>query len=69
MAWVFLLIASMMELVWAVALKQPDGFTRFWPTFIGLSVALFFNEGTSPARLLCLALIVIGVIGLQAVES
>ncbi|MEU8804420.1 multidrug efflux SMR transporter [Spirillospora sp. NPDC048819] len=105
MAWVFLLIASLMELVWAVALKQSDGFTRFWPTFIGLSVALLsvvvltlslrdlpvgtayavfvglgalgvavvgmiaFNESTSPTRLLCLTLILIGVVGLQAVQS
>ncbi|MEU5991196.1 multidrug efflux SMR transporter [Spirillospora sp. NPDC047418] len=40
MAWVFLLIASLMELVWATALKESDGLTKPWPTAIGLAVAL-----------------------------
>ncbi|SNR58042.1 DMT family transporter [Actinomadura mexicana] len=40
MAWIFLLIAGLTELVWATALKQSDGLTRLWPTVIGLSVAL-----------------------------
>ena len=40
MAWVFLLIASLMELVWATALKESDGLTKPWPTAIGLVVAL-----------------------------
>jgi quaternary ammonium compound-resistance protein SugE len=39
-AWVFLLIASLMELVWATALKESDGLTKPWPTAIGLAVAL-----------------------------
>ncbi len=40
MAWVFLLIASLMELVWATALEESDGLTKPWPTAIGLVVAL-----------------------------
>ncbi|MFD0535471.1 DMT family transporter [Actinomadura luteofluorescens] len=40
MAWIYLLIAGLTELVWATALKQSDGLTRLWPTVIGLSVAL-----------------------------
>ncbi|WP_308212383.1 polyphosphate--glucose phosphotransferase [Actinomadura madurae] len=40
MAWLFLLVAGLMELVWAAALKESDGMTRLWPTVIGLSVAL-----------------------------
>ncbi|QKW37075.1 multidrug efflux SMR transporter [Actinomadura sp. NAK00032] len=40
MAWVFLVIASLMELVWATALKESDGLTKPWPTAIGLVVAL-----------------------------
>jgi quaternary ammonium compound-resistance protein SugE len=39
-AWVFLLIASLMELVWATALKESDGLSKPWPTAIGLTVAL-----------------------------
>jgi quaternary ammonium compound-resistance protein SugE len=39
-AWVFLVTASLMELVWATALKESDGLTKAWPTAIGLAVAL-----------------------------
>ncbi|GAA4227950.1 multidrug efflux SMR transporter [Actinomadura meridiana] len=105
MAWVFLIVASLMELVWATALKESDGLTKLWPTVIGLSVALLsvvvlalslrtlpvgtayavfvglgavgvavagmiaFGESAAPARLGFLALIVVGVIGLQLVEE
>ncbi|GAA0565138.1 DMT family transporter [Actinomadura livida] len=105
MAWIYLLVASLMEMVWATALKQSDGFTRLWPTVIGLTVALLsvviltlslrdlpigtayavftglgavgvalvgilaLNESTSPTRLLCLTLILVGVVGLQLGEN
>ncbi|WP_282027430.1 DMT family transporter [Ruegeria faecimaris] len=32
MPWIFLLFAGLLEIVWAVAMKQSAGFTRFWPT-------------------------------------
>lgn len=32
MAWIFLLIASVFEVCWAVGLKYSEGFTRLWPT-------------------------------------
>ncbi|WP_131736325.1 DMT family transporter [Actinomadura roseirufa] len=105
MPWVFLVIAAFMELVWATALKQSDGFTRLWPSLIGLSVALLsvvvlslslrdlpvgtayavwvglgslgvavtgmivLGESVTVPRVACLALILIGVIGLKAVEG
>jgi quaternary ammonium compound-resistance protein SugE len=31
MAWVILVAAGLLEIVWATALKQSDGFTRWWP--------------------------------------
>lgn len=34
MTWVFLLLAGLLEIVWAVAMKQSAGFTRLWPTAI-----------------------------------
>jgi quaternary ammonium compound-resistance protein SugE len=34
MAWVLLFIAGIAEVVWAVAMKQSDGFSRVWPTVI-----------------------------------
>ncbi|NGT13158.1 DMT family transporter [Achromobacter insolitus] len=40
MAWGLLALAGMLEIVWALALKQADGLTRFWPSVIGVSVAM-----------------------------
>ena len=101
MAWVYLLVAGLMEVAWAVGLKYTEGFTRLWPsvwtavalvlsmillaaavrtlplgtayavwTGIGavgtaaLGVALF-GESASPARVLCVGLIVAGLVGLK----
>lgn len=32
MPWVSLVIAGVLEVVWASLMKQSAGFTRFWPT-------------------------------------
>jgi quaternary ammonium compound-resistance protein SugE len=32
MAWFYLVIAGLMEVVWAVGLKYTAGFTRLWPS-------------------------------------
>ncbi len=34
MPWVYLVLAGLLEIVWAFAMKQSDGFTRFTPTLI-----------------------------------
>jgi quaternary ammonium compound-resistance protein SugE len=39
MAWIVLLAAGLLEIVWAIALKESDGFTRLWPTVIGMTAA------------------------------
>lgn len=39
MAWFFLLVAGLLEIVWAVGLKYTDGFTRLWPT-VGTVIAM-----------------------------
>ena len=31
-AWVYLFIAGLFEVGWAIGLKYTDGFTRLWPT-------------------------------------
>ena len=31
MAWIWLVAAGLLEVVWAVALKYSNGLTRFWP--------------------------------------
>lgn len=38
-AWLVLIGAGLLEIVWAVALKRADGFTRLWPSVIGLVTA------------------------------
>lgn len=32
MAWYYLIVAGLFEVVWAIGLKYTDGFTRLWPT-------------------------------------
>jgi quaternary ammonium compound-resistance protein SugE len=39
MAWALLVAAGLLEIVWAVALKDADGFTRLWPSVIGIAAA------------------------------
>ena len=34
MNWIYLLLAGICEIVWAVALKYTDGFTKWMPTVI-----------------------------------
>ena len=104
-AWVLLLAAGLLEIVWAVALKHADGLTRLWPSVVGLTAMivsaglltltlrvlpvgtayvawvgigamgvalagiLAFGEQASPARLMCLALILAGVVGLRLIDS
>ena len=40
MAWLILVAASAVEIVMALALKYADGWTRFWPSVIGIAAAL-----------------------------
>jgi quaternary ammonium compound-resistance protein SugE len=40
MGWVYLLVAGMLEIVWATALKFADGFTNLWPSLIGIAAAV-----------------------------
>ena len=36
MAWVYLAVAGLFEIVWAIALKYADGFTKLWPSAIAI---------------------------------
>ena len=45
MAWIYLIIAGLMEIVWALALKQSQQFTQLTPTIIFLisaSISIIF---------------------------
>ncbi|MDQ3770654.1 MAG: multidrug efflux SMR transporter [Actinomycetota bacterium] len=39
-AWAILIGAGLLEIVWATALKNADGFTRLWPSVIGIAFSL-----------------------------
>jgi quaternary ammonium compound-resistance protein SugE len=104
-AWAMLLFAGLLEIVWATALKQSDGFTRLWPSVIGITLSLvsfvllalalrhlpvgtayavwvgigaagvtiagivLYSEAASTQRLLCIAMILVGVVGLRLIEA
>lgn len=34
MAWFYLIVAGILEIIWAYWMKQSHGFTRLWPTVI-----------------------------------
>ena len=41
MAWVALVVAGLLEVVWAAGLKYSEGLTKFWPSLLALvTVAL-----------------------------
>ncbi len=44
MPWFHLIIAGLLEVAWAIGLKQTDGWTRLWPSLItvALMIASFF---------------------------
>ncbi|MGO1768127.1 MAG: DMT family transporter, partial [Advenella sp.] len=44
MAWFLLLIAGLLEIVWAFSMKQSEGFTRLGPTAVTL-VAMVLSFG------------------------
>jgi quaternary ammonium compound-resistance protein SugE len=43
MAWVYLVLAGLFEIGWAVGVKYSQGFTRFWPsaaTVVSMAISL-----------------------------
>lgn len=101
MAWLTLLLAGLLEIVFAMSLKPSEGFTRLLPSlsvivfgsaavitltralhaipvgtayaaFTGIGAAgtvalgiVFLDEPASVARIGCIAVIVLGVVGLR----
>jgi quaternary ammonium compound-resistance protein SugE len=72
-AWIVLAAAGLLEVVWAVALKQADGFTRLWPSLLGLaaaSVSLFMLSvalRSLPAATAYAVWVGIGIVGVALV--
>lgn len=105
MAWTLLIVAALLEIVWATALKQTQSSLRPIPTLVvivaataslvllgvslrtlpvgtayavwvgigaaGVTLAgiVAFQESVTPMRLAFIALILIGVAGLRAIEG
>jgi quaternary ammonium compound-resistance protein SugE len=105
LAWVFLIVAGLLEIVWAVTLKKTEGFTRVGPSLVTLTAMLasfyllslamrtlptgttyviwvgigaagtaligllFLGEPKTLFRLVSLALILLGVIGLRVADG
>jgi quaternary ammonium compound-resistance protein SugE len=45
MAWIWLTLAGLLEVVWAIGLKYTEGFTRLWPsvtTVAAMIASLYF---------------------------
>ncbi|MFC7372916.1 quaternary ammonium compound efflux SMR transporter SugE [Fictibacillus iocasae] len=45
MAWFYLFIAGIFEVVWAIGLKYTHGFTKLWPsviTAVGMIISFYF---------------------------
>jgi quaternary ammonium compound-resistance protein SugE len=104
-AWVWLVIAGLVEIAWAAGIKYTQGWTRLWPSVtvlalylldifllsipmsrlpvgtaysvwvgigsLGATIAgiVLFGEAATPGRMLCIALILAGVIGLKIQSS
>lgn len=73
MAWIVLFVAGLLEIVWSVAMKQSDGFTRLVPAavsiaaMIGSVVALAFAMRTLPLGTAYTVWTGIGAVGAFAV--
>lgn len=101
MAWIYVLLAGLFEVVWAIGLKYTDGFSRLWPSVgtlaamavsivllamavktlpIGTAYAVWtgigalgavalgivlFGDPATPMRLACVALVLVGIVGLK----
>lgn len=37
LSWMYLIIAGLLEICWAIGLKYTDGFTRLWPSVFTLA--------------------------------
>ena len=74
MSWVYLFIAGIFEIVWAVALKYADGFSNWFYSAIWTGIGcigafiagiLLFGEAFTVSRTIFASLIAIGIIGLK----
>jgi quaternary ammonium compound-resistance protein SugE len=48
MAWMFLLVAGLLEIVWASMMKLSQGFTRGWPSAVTIVAGLILMKVSTP---------------------
>jgi quaternary ammonium compound-resistance protein SugE len=53
MAWIYLVIAGLLEIAWAIGMKQSQGWTRLWPSVwtIVLMIASFWLLSVAMTKL------------------
>ena len=44
MAWIFLFIAGLLEILWAYSMKLSEGFSKLWPSTVTI-IAMIFSFG------------------------
>lgn len=44
MAWLYLFIAGLLEIGWAIGLKYTDGFSRLWPS-VATGISMILSVG------------------------
>ncbi len=44
MAWLYLILAGIFEIIWPICLKKNEGFTKLWPS-LGMVAALLASFG------------------------
>lgn len=42
MAWIYLIVAGLFEIVWAIGIKYTEGFSKFWPS-VGTVLAMIVS--------------------------
>jgi quaternary ammonium compound-resistance protein SugE len=69
MSWIYLFIAGLFEIGWAIELKYTEGFTKLWPSVITIVTMILsfylFGESRELIRLFFILLIIIGIVGLK----
>jgi quaternary ammonium compound-resistance protein SugE len=66
MAWVWLTLAGLLELVWAIGIKYTEGFTRLLPSAITIAAMI---GSVYLLGILSILLIVAGIAGLKVVTQ
>lgn len=73
MAWIFLVIAGLLEIVWAVGLKYTDSFSKLYPTLLTVAAMflsfffLSFSLKTIPMGTAYAIWVGIGAVGVAAI--